>query len=121
MLLCPSMLQLTYYRRGKRHDVLLAWDIKGHAVVALRIERQFSGWHGHWHHTSSGGFACRMHYSGNNNKAWMHIFDAVKSRVYQIFQGHLIRAQAKIVTWMEIQSQLDNGDSVCEVDEFLIL
>jgi len=121
MLLCPSILQMTYYRRGKRHDVLLAWNIRGHAVVALRIERQFSSWHGHWNHTSLGGFACRMHYSGNNNKAWMHIFDAVESRVYQIFQGHLIRAQAKIVTWMEIQSQLDNGDSVCEVDEFLIL
>jgi len=45
----------------------------------------------------------------------------VKSCVYQIFQGHWIRAQAKIVTWMEIQSQLDNGDSVYEVDDFLIL
>jgi hypothetical protein len=62
-----------------------------------------------------------MHYSGNNNKAWAHIFDVVESRVYQILQGHLIRAQAKMVTWMEIQSQLDNGDSVYEVDEFLIL
>jgi len=121
MLLCPSMLQLTYYRRGKRHDVLLAGNIKRHAVVALRIEPQFSGWHGHWHHTSLRGFACRMHYSGNNNKAWLHIFDAVESRVHQIFQSHLMRAQAKIITWMEIQSQLDNGDFAREVDEFLIL
>ena len=121
VLLCPSVFQLTYYRRGKRHDVLMAWDIRGNPVIALRIGRQFSGWHGHWDHTSLGGFACRMHYSGNNNKAWMHIFDAVGSGVYQILQGHLIRAQAKMITWRGMQSQLDNGDSVCEFDEFLML
>ena len=110
VLTCPSVLQLTYYRRGVRHRLFIAVDIRGNTTVGLRIGRQWSGWHGRWSHTDTGGLLCHLHYSGRSNLVRPHTFERLASRVYQIWQGQYIRAHAEMITMLLIPGQLADAD-----------
>ena len=115
VLTCPAVLQLTYYRNGVHHRLFIAVDIEGNRTVGLRIDRQWSGWHGGWRNLARGGFLVRVHYSGMNHLARAYIFDRLGPRVYQLWQGReYIRVYAEMITLLLTQGQLDDAMSAWE-------
>ena len=104
---CPSVMKLTYYWAGRRHEVFITFH-RGDSIVGLRVGCQWSGWHGNWSHTEDGGLVVRMHYAGRANKMRPHHFRRVGPRVYEFWQwlDTHIRATAEMVTLLLMPAQL---------------
>ena len=122
VLTCPSVCELTYFRRGARVRVFITVDIYGTRTLGLRIQRrapdgrmvsQWSGWHGDWHHTARGSLVCLLHYSGRTHA---HTFHRLEPHVYQIWQGgQYIVVTFRMITLLQTQQQLvEDDDGVWE-------
>ena len=49
----PCVLELTFFRRGARHQLFVAYSVHGQQFVCLNIQTFvdiWSGWHGAWNH-----------------------------------------------------------------------
>ena len=60
-----------------------------------------------------------MHYSGNNEKAWTHVFEKTGPQTYRFWQGGAyLFVEAEMTTHLLSQGQLDDVESAWVVVHF---
>ena len=120
-LVCPSVLELTYFRRGCRHRLFIGITVEGgDRVCGLRIQgcgwpahgrytRQWSGWHGYWQYHVCCDLQVWLHYFGNTNRARWHTFTRIDDWWYVfVQQGETIWMSVQMVTLLMTQQQLED-------------